>query len=130
MLKKNDPKVINAWKFYDWANSVHSLVIASAVFPVYYGAITLSNTENPIKFLGFHPESAFNFSLALCFFIIILLSPVLSSIADTIGNKKKFLKFFCYLGSISCMLMFFFTEGDRKSTRLNSSHVAISYAVF
>lgn len=111
MLKKNDPKVINAWKFYDWANSVHSLVIASAVFPVYYGAITLSNTENPTKFLGFHPESAFNFSLALCFFIIILLSPVLSSIADTIGNKKRFLKFFCYLGSISCMLMFFFTEG-------------------
>lgn len=109
MLEKNNPKIINAWKFYDWANSVHSLVIASAVFPIYYGAITLSSSENPIKFLGLHPESAFNFSLALCFFVIILLSPVLSSIADTIGNKKKFLKFFCYLGSISCMLMFFFT---------------------
>lgn len=111
MFEKNNPKVISAWKFYDWANSVHSLVIASAVFPVYYGAISLANTENPIKFMGLHPESAFNFSLALCFFIIILLSPVLSSIADTIGNKKKFLKFFSYLGSISCMLMFFFTEG-------------------
>lgn len=111
MLQKDDPKVINGWKFYDWANSVHSLVIASAIFPIYYGALTLSNTANPIKFMGFHPEAAFNFSLALCFFFIILLSPVLSSIADTIGNKKKFLKFFCYLGSISCMLMFFFTDG-------------------
>ncbi|MFA7616317.1 MAG: MFS transporter [Weeksellaceae bacterium] len=111
MLEKDNPKIISGWKFYDWANSVHSLVIASAIFPIYYGAITLSNTPNPIKFWGFHPEAAFNFSLAICFFVVILLSPVLSSIADTIGNKKKFLRFFCYLGSISCMLMFFFTDG-------------------
>lgn len=110
MIQKNIPKVVNAWKFYDWANSVHSLVIASAVFPIYYGAVTLSNTDSPRKFMGFHPEAAFNFSLAICFFIIILLSPVLSSIADTIGNKKKFLQFFCYLGSLSCMGMYFFTE--------------------
>src|SRR5690606_33248904 len=110
MIQKNIPKVVNAWKFYDWANSVHSLVIASAVFPIYYGAVTLSNTDSPRKIMGFHPEAAFNFSLAICFFIIILLSPVLSSIADTIGNKKKFLQFFCYLGSLSCMGMYFFTE--------------------
>lgn len=110
MIQKNIPKIVNAWKFYDWANSVHSLVIASAVFPIYYGAVTLSNTDSPRKFMGFQPEAAFNFSLAICFFIVILLSPVLSSIADTIGNKKKFLQFFCYLGSLSCMGMYFFTE--------------------
>ncbi|HLV24557.1 MAG TPA: MFS transporter [Moheibacter sp.] len=109
MFQKNNSKVVNAWKLYDWANSVHSLVIASAVFPIYYGAVTTAADDSRIKFMGFHPESAFNFSLAICFFIIILLSPVLSSIADTIGNKKKFLKFFCYLGSLSCMAMFFFT---------------------
>ncbi|MDD3772288.1 MAG: MFS transporter [Weeksellaceae bacterium] len=112
MVKKNDKKVVRGWKFYDWANSVHSLVIASALFPIYYGAVTLSDTENPLKFMGFHPQAVFNFSLALCFFIVILLSPVLSSIADTIGNKKKFLKFFCYLGGISCIALFFFT-GER-----------------
>lgn len=110
MIHKNNPKVVRAWKFYDWANSVHSLVIASAVFPIYYGAITLTSSDEPIKFWGFHPEAAFNFSLAICFFMVILLSPVLSSIADTVGNKKKFLQFFCYLGSLSCMGMFFFTE--------------------
>ncbi|MFV0304760.1 MAG: MFS transporter [Moheibacter sp.] len=109
MLQKNDKKIVNAWKFYDWANSVHSLVIASAVFPIYYGVVTTSSSGEPIPFLGFHPESAFNFSLALCFIIVILLSPVLSSVADTIGNKKKFLQIFCYLGSFSCMGMFFFT---------------------
>lgn len=109
MFQKNQKKVVNAWKFYDWANSVHSLVIASAIFPIYYGAVTTAQSGEPIKFMGFHPESAFNFSLAICFFVVILLSPVLSSIADTIGNKKKFLQFFCYLGALSSMAMFFFT---------------------
>ncbi|SMC75071.1 MFS transporter [Moheibacter sediminis] len=110
MFQKNNPKVVTAWKFYDWANSVHSLVIASAVFPIYYSSVTKSESPDAITFLGIDPASAFTFSLALCFFIVILLSPILSSIADTIGNKKIFLKFFCYLGSLSCIGLFFFTS--------------------
>lgn len=118
---KDNPKLIRAWISYDWANSVHALVIASAIFPVYYTAMTYDANNAPIKFLGLLPESAFNFSLAIAFFFVIVLSPVLSSIADLIGNKIKFLRFFCYLGAFSCIGMFFFTSGklvwlaDRKS---------------
>jgi MFS transporter, UMF1 family len=111
-IEKNNSRLINAWISYDWANSVHSLVIASAIFPVYYTAMTRDSGGNPIKFLGLLPESAFNFSLAIAFFFVILLSPVLSSIADLIGNKIKFLRFFCYLGSLSCIGMFFFTSSN------------------
>ncbi len=111
-IEKNNPSLIRAWVSYDWANSVHSLVIASAIFPVYYTAMTRGEDGNPIKFLGLLPESAFNFSLAIAFFFVIVLSPVLSSIADLIGNKIKFLRFFCYLGSLSCIGMFFFTSSD------------------
>jgi len=35
-LQKGDKKLLNAWAFYDWANSVYSLVIASAIFPIFY----------------------------------------------------------------------------------------------
>ena len=111
-IEKNQPNLIKAWVSYDWANSVHSLVIASAIFPVYYTAMTRGEDGSPIKFLGLLPESAFNFSLAIAFFFVIVLSPVLSSIADLIGNKIKFLRFFCYLGSLSCIGMFFFTSSD------------------
>lgn len=111
-IEKNQPSLIRAWVSYDWANSVHSLVIASAIFPVFYTAMTRDEAGNPIKFLGLLPESAFNFSLAIAFFFVIILSPVLSSIADLIGNKIKFLRFFCYLGSFSCMAMFFFTSSE------------------
>ena len=37
--KKGSKKLLNAWAFYDWANSVYSLVIASSVFPLYYQAL-------------------------------------------------------------------------------------------
>ena len=42
MLKIGDKKLINAWAFYDWANSVYSLVISTAVFPIYYAGLTAS----------------------------------------------------------------------------------------
>ncbi|WP_413531924.1 MFS transporter [Empedobacter brevis] len=112
MNTKDNPKLTRAWISYDWANSVHSLVIASAIFPVYYTLMSYDANNQPIKFLGLLPESAFNFSLAIAFFFVIVLSPVLSSIADLIGNKIKFLRFFCYLGSFSCIGMFFFTSSD------------------
>ena len=38
-LEKGSPKLMQAWAFYDWANSVYTLVIASTIFPIYYGAL-------------------------------------------------------------------------------------------
>lgn len=38
-LPKGDPKLLNAWAFYDWANSVYPLVISSAIFPIFYEAL-------------------------------------------------------------------------------------------
>ena len=35
--KKGDKKVLRAWAFYDWANSVYALVISTAIFPLYFG---------------------------------------------------------------------------------------------
>ncbi len=107
---KNNPKIINAWTFYDWANSVYSLVITSAVFPAFFMAQMKTNSGKEIEILSLKPESAFNLSLAISFLIVIFLSPILSAIADIIGNKLKFLKSFCYLGAISCMMLFFFYD--------------------
>ncbi|WP_348661917.1 MFS transporter, partial [Croceibacter atlanticus] len=106
-LPKGSKKLLNAWAFYDWANSVYSLVIASAVFPIFYGAITLVKDEqtgkildDTVTFLGinFNNDSLISYITALAFLVVSFLSPFLSGIADYVGNKKSFLKFFCYLG--------------------------------
>jgi UMF1 family MFS transporter len=112
-LQKGDKKLINAWAFYDWANSVYSLVIATAVFPIYYETVTADN-NGKVQFLGteFNNSSLLSYSLSFSFLIVALLSPILSGIADYTGNKKRFLKFFCYLGSFSVMSLFFFKGQD------------------
>ena len=115
MLKIGDKKLINAWAFYDWANSVYSLVISTAVFPIYYAGLTASegfaNAEGKITFLGtlWNPTTLYNYAMAFSFLVVALISPMLSGIADYAGNKKKFLKGFCLLGALSVMSLFFFT---------------------
>lgn len=118
MYKQGDKKLINAWAFYDWANSVYSLVISTAIFPIYYAGLTTSEgfagLDGKVAFLGtsWTPTTLYNYALAFSFLIVALISPMLSGIADYAGNKKGFLKGFCLVGSISVMCLFFFTGKD------------------
>jgi UMF1 family MFS transporter len=110
-LEKGTPKLMQAWAFYDWANSVYTLVIASTIFPIYYGALFRQKGIEEIQLAGFTVQSdaLIPYVTAIGFLIIAFISPLLSGIADYLGNKKFFLKFFCYLGSISCMSLYFFS---------------------
>ncbi|MHA8105810.1 MFS transporter [Aquirufa sp. 5-AUSEE-100C1] len=111
----NNPKVLNAWAFYDWANSVHSLTITSAIFPIYYPYAAVSASDSKlINFLGVELPNAvvFSYTVSAAFLLLAFLMPILSGIADYRGNKKSFMRFFCYLGSLSCMSLFFFEKGN------------------
>lgn len=101
-------KVINAWAMYDWANSAYSLIITSAIFPAYYTAIAPAK----VNFISraYDRAALASYSISFSFLLIAFLSPILSSIADSRGNKKSFMQFFCYLGSAACCTMFFFTK--------------------
>ena len=108
VLEKGSKKLINAWAFYDWANSVYSLVISSAIFPIYYGLI-FSET-NSIPFFGYEVKNTamISFVTASAFLVVAFMSPLLSGIADYIGNKKRFMKLFVYIGSVSCFGLYWF----------------------
>lgn len=97
---------------YDWANSVYSLTITTAIFPLYYLSITSASdgSEQLVSFLGMSVKnvSLYSYALSVSFLIAVLLSPLLSGIADYSGKKKQFMQFFCYLGSLACMSLFFF----------------------
>jgi MFS transporter, UMF1 family len=104
-------KVIRGWAMYDWANSVYNLVITTTFFPIYFTAVTKKQFGSDIiPFLGrkFVNSSLYDYSLAAAYLFIALLYPILTSIADTRGNKKSFMKFFCYMGSLGCALLYFF----------------------
>ena len=105
---KGDIKVLNAWAFYDWANSVYPLVISSAVFPIYYGSLFVDDLYVELLGFNFKNTALISFLTAFAFVVLSFMTPLLSGIADYMGNKKKFLKFFCYSGSISCMGLYWF----------------------
>lgn len=116
MLEKGNKKIINAWAFYDWANSVYPLVITTAIFPMYYEAVTTTTAEDGtvisdlVTFFGmsFRNTELYSYVISFSFLIVSFISPILSGIADYSDNKKRFLQFFCYLGSVACASLFFF----------------------
>ncbi len=106
---KNDKKTIKAWAMFDWANSAYNLVITSTVFPAYYIAVTQGRGDK-VEFFGRHfvNTALSNYALATGYLIMVIVLPILSSIADYRGNKMVFMKFFTYMGAIACIGLFSF----------------------
>ena len=109
-LEKGSKKLLNAWAFYDWANSVYTLTIASTVFPIFYGTLNFID-GNKVNAFGFEIKNTalISFVTAFAFLVVAISSPILSGIADYLGNKKMFMKFFCYLGSLGCIGLYWFS---------------------
>ncbi len=124
-MEKGDKKIIKGWIMYDWANSVYNLVISSAIFPIFYDGVTKAayaeklgvavkdlpvNTTILVEFFGFSMSSSvlYSYVLSASFLVVSFLSPLLSGIADFSGKKKMFMRFFNYLGVISCFSLYFF----------------------
>jgi UMF1 family MFS transporter len=106
-------KIVNGWAMYDWANSVYNLVITTTFFPIYFTAVARDDQHSDtVTFLGkkFVSSSLYDYCLAVAYLLIALSYPILTSIADTRGNKKSFMRFFCYMGATGCLLLFFFRD--------------------
>nr|WP_290938806.1 MFS transporter [Haliscomenobacter sp.] len=107
-LIKNQPRILQGWAFFDWANSAYALVITVAIFPGYF----LHVTADEVKILGMRISDGalYSYSLSFSYLLIALVSPLLSGIADYGGRKKVFLRFFTTLGALACMGLLFFTS--------------------
>lgn len=121
-------KVVNGWAMYDWASSSYNLVITSTIFPAYFEAIAVDNpavSKTTVTFLGrqFENTALYNYAVAMAMLVVALMSPLLSSIADFKGNKKKFLNFYLTMGSIACAGLFFF---DRSTLGLGIAGIIIA----
>lgn len=132
-MEKGNKKIIRGWVFYDWANSVYNLVISSAIFPIFYDNVTTNyflenynkiNDTNfatvpegvqvTVDFFGAQMSSSvlISYVLSASFLLVSILSPMLSGVADFSGNKKRFMQFFCYLGALSCISLYWFNPAQ------------------
>jgi MFS transporter, UMF1 family len=108
---RNNPKVIRAWTMYDWSISVYNLVIGTTFFPIYFLTVTsLAFGEDNVPLLGrtFKNSALYDYTLSVAYLLVSIMLPMLSSISDSVGNKKIFMKFFTYVGGAACVGMFWF----------------------
>lgn len=134
-MNQSTKRVQRAWAMYDWANSAYNLVITSTIFPAYYLAITSTKddagniTNDKVDFFGSSITNSvlFDYALAAAYLIIAAISPVLSSIADYRGNKKSFMRLFCYIGALSCCGLYFFTSQTVELGVILASIAALGY---
>jgi len=111
---KTSRKVQNAWAMYDWANSTYNLVVGTAIFPIFYSAVTKNTVpgaeSDDVMFFGgiFKNTEVLSYCLAFGMLLVCILTPTLAGVADYLGRKKFFMRWFCYLGAFSCASLFFF----------------------
>lgn len=114
--EKTPEQVKKAWTMYDWANSVYSLVITTAIFPIFFNALTSDRNEageiinDTVIFWGREliNTQLYSYVLGASFLFVIIASPLLSGMADVTGRKLQLMKIFCYSGAIGCISLYFF----------------------
>ena len=110
MATSSDSKTQWGWAMYDWANSSYSLVISTAIFPIYYTAVMDGAGKISFPFFSgnISTTAAYTFVVAAAFLTISIITPYLSALSEVSGKKKSFMRAFIYCGSMACAGMFFF----------------------
>src|ERR1700744_2847065 len=115
MKPKNDKKTIWAWCMFDWANQAYNMVITTTIFTAYYVFITYNEKTHydKVSFFGhtYINTVLSNYILGLSYLIVVAILPILTSLADYRGNKKRYLQAFTWLGSLACAGLFFLKPG-------------------
>src|SRR5690606_9804961 len=99
---KKFSKEEKSWALYDWGSSAYSIIITTAVFPIYYKA---SATEAGVDLAD--STAYLGYTIAIFTFILAMIGPILGTIADYQGLKKKFFTAFFLLGTVSTAALAF-----------------------
>lgn len=95
-----------SWVLYDWANSAYSVAITTAILPIFFKTVAAKgmDTNTSTAYLGY--------ANSLSTLLIAALAPILGTISDYRGYKKKLFTFFFLIGAIFTGLLSLVKEGD------------------
>ncbi len=99
-------KSIYSWALYDWANSAFAVCILTVFYPLFFKSYWHSGVD--VTTSTFH----LGLSNSLSSIIIVLIAPVIGSIADNSNSKKWFLFFFAFLGMVMTAGLYFIHQGE------------------
>ena len=105
-LDRTYRKIVNAWCMYDWGSSAFSTTVEAAVLPVYFESVVAASLP------GNMATVYWGYTNAIALLIAALLAPILGSIADYTGGKKRLLTTFAGVGILATVLMVLIDTGD------------------
>ena len=91
-----------SWALYDWANSAYSMTITSSVLPMYFKSVAEAGGMS-----SSNSTALWGYTISLSTLVVSMLAPILGTIADYKGNKKKFFKTFFSVGVLATTLLAF-----------------------
>lgn len=106
-MGKKYTKTENSWILYDWANSAYAIIIMTAVFPIFY-----KSTASAAGVSDVDATAYLGYTISIATFILAMISPILGTIADYKGYKKKFFIFFFILGTGATASLAFLPDGQ------------------
>lgn len=106
-MLKNVSKKELSWIFYDWANSAYTMVVTSTIMSLYFLESAGMALEGKVADPTVTANAYWGFGNSFSTIVLVILSPILGTLADYKGKKKKFFNFFLWIGLISTLLLAF-----------------------
>ena len=107
LIEKRYTKEEFSWILQDWANSVYSLMITTAIFPLFFKSVTANagiSSADSTAYLGY--------ANSLATFAVSIMAPVLGALADYKGYRTPMFTWSTLLGVFSVLGMMF-VENDQ-----------------
>ena len=82
-----------SWALYDWANSAFWTTVVAGFFPIFFKSYWAAELDGPSS------SAVLGTTNSIAGFCIVLMAPILGTIADKAGAKKKLSCFLCSLGN-------------------------------
>lgn len=121
-MKKFTKKELS-WAFYDWANSAYSVTITATILPIYFKMVA-EKGGMPLA----TSTAYWGYTVSAATLVISVLAPILGSIADYKGNKKRLFKFFAFLGIFATALLALVPEDKPLLLLINYGLTVIGFA--
>ena len=92
-----------AWYLYDFGNSAYAAVVLLAVYSAYFKGQVVGGAQG---------SRLWGRSVGIAMLVVAVISPILGTIADFSGAKKRFLFVFTSIACLFTSLLFFVQEGN------------------
>lgn len=93
--------------FYDWANSAYTMVVTSTIMSLYFLSSAGAVLEGKVADPAVTANAYWGFANSAATLVLVVLSPILGTMADYKGKKKQMFKLFLFTGVVFTALLAF-----------------------